>query len=223
VCRNVIARAPGTRTHTYARACLALALTVEGMSDEAIAVSEGLLTAADATHNPFVASMALLAYGFAYRDADPDRALGALRRGLVIARDSGNRFIESHLAVGLSRLAATHGDPLDAFEFLTVAIRNFYDSGSFSIMASPLAVLAAFFDRLGHHQPAATISGFALDPPHTDRLPRDQHHHRPPPRSARRPGLRSARPQGRGDDHCRHGGVRLRADRPGPSEPRDRG
>jgi hypothetical protein len=160
----VIARAPGTRTHTYARACLALGLTVEGMSDEAIAVSEGLLTAADATHNPFVASMALLAYGFAYRDADPDRALGALRRGLVIARDSGNRFIESHLAVGLSRLAATHGDPLDAFEFLTVAIRNFYDSGSFSIMASPLAVLAAFFDRLGHHQPAATISGFASTP-----------------------------------------------------------
>jgi hypothetical protein len=134
------------------------------MSDEAIAVSEGLLTAADATHNPFVASMALLAYGFAYRDADPDRALGALRRGLVIARDSGNRFIESHLAVGLSRLAATHGDPLDAFEFLNVAIRNFYDSGSFSIMASPLAVLAAFFDRLGHHQPAATISGFASTP-----------------------------------------------------------
>jgi hypothetical protein len=160
----VIARAPGTRTHTYARACLALALTVEGMSDEAIAVSEGLLTAADATHNPFAASMALLAYGFAYRDADPDRALGALRRGLVIARDSGNRFIESHLAVGLSRLAATHGDPLDAFEFLTVAIRNFYDYGSFSIMASPLAVLAAFFDRLGHHQPAATISGFASTP-----------------------------------------------------------
>jgi hypothetical protein len=42
--------------------------------------------------------------------------------------------------------------------------RNFYDSGSFSLMPSPLAILAAFFDRLGHHEPATTISGFAVTP-----------------------------------------------------------
>ena len=40
-------------------------------------------------------SYALYAYGYAFRDADPVRALEALRRGLVIAQDSGNRFIES--------------------------------------------------------------------------------------------------------------------------------
>ncbi len=28
----------------------------------------------------------------------------------------------------------------------------------------PLAVLAALFDRLGRHEPAATIAGFALSP-----------------------------------------------------------
>jgi hypothetical protein len=28
----------------------------------------------------------------------------------------------------------------------------------------PLAVLAAVFDRLGHHEPAATIAGFAISP-----------------------------------------------------------
>jgi hypothetical protein len=27
-----------------------------------------------------------------------------------------------------------------------------------------MAILAAFFDRLGSHQPAATIAGFAFDP-----------------------------------------------------------
>ena len=37
---------------------------------------------------------AVTAYGFAFRDADPVRALEALRRGLVIAQDSGNRLIE---------------------------------------------------------------------------------------------------------------------------------
>ena len=42
----------------------------------------------------------------AFRDADPDRAREALRRGKVIARQSGNRANESHLAVTLSRLEA---------------------------------------------------------------------------------------------------------------------
>jgi hypothetical protein len=64
----------------------------------------------------------------------------------------------------LSRLAATHGDPVDALDYLNLAIRNFYDSGSFSILHSPLAIVAALFDRLGHREPAATISGFAANP-----------------------------------------------------------
>ena len=126
-----------------------------------MAASQGLLAAADATDNPNVACFALLAYGFAYRDADPVSAYEVLSRSLRIAQDSENGQIESHVAVSLSRLAATHGDPWDAFDFITLAIRNFYDSGSYSIMSTPLAVLAAVFDRLGHYEPAATISGFA--------------------------------------------------------------
>jgi hypothetical protein len=43
------------------------------------------------------------------------------------------------------------------------------------------------------------------------------HRDRPPPRSARRPGLRIARPQGRKDDHRRHSDLRLRPNRPGPN------
>jgi hypothetical protein len=57
-----------------------------------------------------------------------------------------------------------HGEPTDAFENTTLAIRNFYDSGSFSLMPTPLAILAAFLDRLGYCEPAATISGFAANP-----------------------------------------------------------
>jgi len=37
-------------------------------------------------------------------------------------------------------------------------------SCSFSLLPSPLAIFAALFDRLGHHEPAATISGFAMNP-----------------------------------------------------------
>ena len=59
-----------------------------------MAAATGLIDAAEATHNPYVLSFALLAYGFAFRDTDPDRARDALRRGLVIAQDSGNRASE---------------------------------------------------------------------------------------------------------------------------------
>ncbi len=64
----------------------------------------------------------------------------------------------------LSRLAAARGETLDAFDFLSLAIRHYYDSGSFSYMSGPLAVLAAHFDRLGWYEAAATISGSATTP-----------------------------------------------------------
>jgi hypothetical protein len=67
-------------------------------------------------------------HGYGLADADPVRALGAMRRGLVIAQDSGNRFIESHLAIIVSRLEAEHGDPLAAFEYFIAAVRNFHDA-----------------------------------------------------------------------------------------------
>jgi hypothetical protein len=91
-------------------------------------------------------------------------AYEALRRGMRIAQESGNRRDVSIVAVSLSRLAASHGDPADTLDHLKVAIRNEYDSGSVSIISSPLAILAAFMDRLGYHEPAATIAGFAGTP-----------------------------------------------------------
>ena len=95
----------------------------------------------------------------------------AQRRGLTIAEATGNRQIESHLAGCLARLAAVHGDPADAFDYLTRAMRHIYDTGSFSLMPSAQAVLAVVFDRLGHHEPAATISEFAADPSRARPIP----------------------------------------------------
>jgi hypothetical protein len=63
--------------------------------------------------------------------------------------------------VNLSGLAATKYSPIDALDFLTLAIKNFFDTGSYSHMVSPLAVLAAHFDRIGRYEAAATIVGFA--------------------------------------------------------------
>jgi hypothetical protein len=96
-------------------------LIITGAGDDAMKTSEGLLAAADATDNPHVVSLALLAYGYARRDADPCAAYHVRCRGLRIAQDSANRQSESNLAVSLSRLAATHGDPMYAFDYLTNA------------------------------------------------------------------------------------------------------
>ena len=107
---------------------------------------------------------ALGASSFACRDADPVRALDALRRGVVIAQDSGSRVTESQLATNLAQLEAQHGDQATALDYFTLAIRNYRDSGNAALIRNPLAVLAAFLDRLGRYQAAATIAGFAFSP-----------------------------------------------------------
>jgi hypothetical protein len=82
----------------------------------------------------------------------------------VIAQDSGNRFTESRLAGIVSRVEAVYGDPLAALDYVTRAIRNFHDAGNTTVIRSPLATLAALFDRLERYEPAATIAGFAFSP-----------------------------------------------------------
>jgi predicted ATPase/class 3 adenylate cyclase len=161
-CRAQLAR--GRDTHTFTRAGLVYALAMAGCGEEARAAANGLIEAAEATRNPFALSYALFAHGCAFRDADPVAALEAMRRGLVIARDSGNRYTESLLAAALSVVEAEHGDPLAAFDHVTLAIGNFHDAGNTTGVRVALATLAALFGRLGRHEPAASIAGFALSP-----------------------------------------------------------
>jgi predicted ATPase len=162
LCRAQLARRRDT--HVHIRACLVWALVFAGAGEEAMVAADGLIEAGEATRNPYMLSFALSAYGFAFRDADPDRALDALHRSLAIAQDSGNRFTESIPAIGLARTEAEHGRTASAFDHVALAIRNYHDSGNTANVRSPLAVLAALFDRLGRYEPAATIAGFALSP-----------------------------------------------------------
>jgi predicted ATPase len=148
-------------TNKFARANLVLALTISGSTDEAMATAHGLIDAAEASGNPWMLAYTLLACGSAFRDTDPDRALEAFRRGVHVAQDSGNRFYETQLLYMLAGLEAGHGDQVAALDYFTVAIRNQHESGNIGMLRNPLAVLAAFLDRLGRYKPAATIAGFA--------------------------------------------------------------
>ena len=107
----------------------------------------------------YMHTFATAAYAYCLSSAGSERDLALCRQGLVLARDSGNRQIESHLAGNVSIVAGSHGDPVDALDNLGLAIRNHYDSGSFSLMLSPLVILATTLDRMGHHEAAATITG----------------------------------------------------------------
>jgi predicted ATPase len=161
-CRAQLAR--GSDTHTLTRTCLVMALTVAGSAEETMVAANGLVAAAEATRNPYAISFASFVHGLAFRDADPRGALDVLRRGLVVARDSGNRFNETQLTVALCRLEATCGDPLAALDYIRLAIRRYHDAGNTANMRVAQAELASLFCRLGRHQPAATIAGFAFSP-----------------------------------------------------------
>jgi predicted ATPase len=161
-CRAQLARR--RHSHVHIRAYLVVALSLARSGGEAMDSADGLIETAEATGNPLFLSLALWAYGAAFRDADPVGALNAQRRGLVIAQDSGERSVASVLAVFLARLEAEHDGTVSAFDHLTLAIRNYHNAGDTTAIRVPLAVLAVLFDRLGRYEPAATIAAFALTP-----------------------------------------------------------
>ncbi len=160
-CRATIARNPGIPTH--AQAVMVIALAVSGMTDEALEASKDMLAVAQNASNPSLAVSSLLAYGWARRHADPTAAYDALRQCWTIAEKSRNRQQASITAGLLSVLATTRGEFADAFDFSTQAIRYYYDSGTVELMRAMLGILVVLLDRLGHHEPAATISGFRAD------------------------------------------------------------
>jgi predicted ATPase len=162
VARQILDRIEDSHGHT--RASLIMALALGGSHDEAVVLTDGLVALAESTHNPFSLAQALVAVGLAYRYSEPHTALEALRRAREIAQESGNRFIESHIAVTLAPLEAQHGSPEAALDYLKLAIRNYLDSGNIATLHSPLANLAGLLHQLGHHEVAASIAEFADDP-----------------------------------------------------------
>jgi predicted ATPase len=159
MCRNTLAASADA--HILTRAHLVMSLAMIGATDEAIEASEPLRDADSVTQNPAFVCWALIAYGYARHNTDPDAAFEAHRLGAKIARDTGNRLLETYHTGNLSRLAARHRDPTETFDYIATSIRNYFNAGNHSLLPQAMAVLANYLDRLGHHDPAATISGFS--------------------------------------------------------------
>jgi predicted ATPase len=170
LCRAQLTRTGDT--NTFARANLVFALAVSGSTEEAMETANGLIAAAEAIGNPWVLAYALFAWGYAFRGSDSGRALELLRRCVLIAQDSGNRFFETQMSYWLCGLEAEEGDRIAALKHLAVAVRNNHESGNIGMLHNPLAILAAILDQSGRYEPAATIAGFAtVNPMATTTLP----------------------------------------------------
>jgi predicted ATPase len=158
-CRKAIATESGALIVT--RACLAMALYFLGDVDGAQLASAELVAEAHCTDNPMRACFALIAYGLVHHDVDPSGSHAALHRAVMIARDSGNRQMESAAAVTSCIVASADRDPSGFFGNLAEGIRYYDDAGSVTNLRNPIAIVATTMDRLGHHEQAAVLCGFA--------------------------------------------------------------
>ncbi|RDH80407.1 adenylate/guanylate cyclase domain-containing protein [Mycolicibacterium moriokaense] len=158
-CRIVMAH--HTPAHMHTRSTFTLALKMAGLDDEAIAVSEELPAMADTTDNPTFGAYALFAYGMARRDIEPLAAYEALRRGLEVARNGGNRNTECSIATTLVAITSAQGDIAEALDSAVVSIRFYFDSGNFFLVKNALSALVLLFERTGHFEAAAAINGFS--------------------------------------------------------------
>ena len=140
-----------------------LALLGAGRTEDALNAAERLISAAEDTRNPYTLAFAHLTYGYALF-ANEIPALEGFRRGLAVARDSGNRMNESHLVAFLAQQEARYGDTLQALDAVAAAIRIYHDCGNTETMRNPLAILAILVERVGRQREAATLAGFAVTP-----------------------------------------------------------
>lgn len=160
--RAVIER--GRDTHSLTRTNMVFALAVGGRYEEALVAADGLIAAAEATENPYVLSFVSWVYGYAMREVHPVVAMHALRRGMAVAKETGNRANVTYLSGVVSLLECTYGDKFTAVDTVTTVIRNFHDAGNAIQIQTSMAVLATLLERLGRFVPAATIAGFGSNP-----------------------------------------------------------
>jgi predicted ATPase len=159
ICAELAAR-PGA-AHVVGL-CGLLAVSPEiGRSDEARAIADQTLTAAHAHGNPVWIALALTGSGRAFAGTDPDRALSALRQGLVYARQHRLPYFEALLAREAAVLETVYGPLEQALTLFDSAIDSFHRAGLVVWVATLLADLAVLFDRVERPEVAATCYGAA--------------------------------------------------------------
>jgi predicted ATPase/DNA-binding CsgD family transcriptional regulator len=172
ICRELAAGRGQARVVGLCGLCYGL--SIRGRGEEARRIAAEMLEAAELHGNPFWLAYALGAYGAAFADSDPDRAVAVLRRALSHARSCRAPFWEASIGRQIAVLIAAHGSSDDALELLGSAIESFHRAGDIKTLAVTLTSLAAVFAGLGKTQAAMTLYGAAGRHIHAERLPEVQ-------------------------------------------------
>ena len=132
-----------------------------GDYDRAAAAADDMLEAAKATGVPWSIAYAYSAYGKAFTQLDPKRALVAHREAVSVARSSGNRMFEMVFSRELAGLEAISGDANSALDTFEAIIDAFHQTADVGNLAPTLGYLAVFLERIGRLEDSATIYGAA--------------------------------------------------------------
>jgi len=145
-------------------------LQIVGRVEEAQAIADEAVATARTYGNPYFVSMALAAYGRAFIQTDPVRALNVLRDGLVHAQENRLGFMEATMACDAAGLEAVHGDRERALSLFDATIDAYHRAGNIDGLTHMMGNLAVFFDRSARPDVAATVYGIGANRPSLQRV-----------------------------------------------------
>jgi len=130
-----------------------------GRIEEALALAEDAVAAAQSLGNPYWVSYALWIAGMAFAKADVNRAFAAWDEGVAFVREHRVQFFEGFLARDAARLHTSDGEPEAALVLFDEAIAAFHRAGNVPQLIITLASVPALFERLDRLAPAAMLLG----------------------------------------------------------------
>jgi len=132
-------------------------------AEQALALAQEALDAARSHANPFFIAAALGAYGRAFTDTDPSRALAAFREGRRYTADQRLDYFRAIIARDSAELEANDGEIDQALQLFDTAIDLFHRAGDYSRLGLVFAYMAKFFDRFEQPELAATFYGASAE------------------------------------------------------------
>lgn len=125
---------------------------------EALAIADRVIAAAEATGVPVSIAIALNSKAIACADVDPVLSLETHERALRVAHGCGNRFFENSIRLDMAALQARSGTPALALTTFAELLDGWQLAGD-QFLGIGMGHLVVLFDRLGRYEAAATLYG----------------------------------------------------------------
>jgi predicted ATPase/class 3 adenylate cyclase/DNA-binding CsgD family transcriptional regulator len=149
----------------YGLAAYVDGLQSAGRIEEALALTEQSVAAAQRVGNPYWIAYALWIAGMAFSRTNTRRALAAWEQGVAFVQEHRVQFFEGFLARDAARLHTTDGEPGVALGLFAEAIDAFHRAGNVPQLIITLSSVPVLFERLDRLEPAAVLSSAMLREP----------------------------------------------------------